>query len=146
MNIKPKLTQIRKASPLRPLVDSINEAIRDQSVLNLGPGLGMSDRGIYLSGQNYMVGVTDANGIPATTIAGATRTLGVGDVYEQTIDYNGNDILLVPAGPDAVTTFTCVNPSLLAVSAYTLIIAQKLFGLWFVVWEDCGGSGVTLKI
>lgn len=147
MPANPRLRQVNRSSPLRPLVDDLNRAIRDQSMTHPGPGLGMIRRSVIRSSQDWMVAFTDSNGIPAATLKDANdpkkgRDVGQGVAYEQTVVVNDDfTVSIVPAGPDDATKIACFNYSRYAdVRPNTFVELQKRFGLWMVTWEECDGS------
>ena len=144
--LKPRLWNVSPSHPFRPLVDALNQSVKDQTPLTTNSGFGFFDgpfgRVISRVSEFLIVGVAPAGGIDAATVDDAgNRTIGVGQAIEQTLSI-GDDgsLLLVPNGDPSVTTFTCVNFSRSSVAGNALIVCIKLFGLWFVIWEDCGSS------
>lgn len=133
-------------SPFRPLIDDINRAILDQSGITAGTGFGQVGNKITRTSQDWMVAFTDTNGVPAATYKDPTnkklgRDIGSGVAYEQTIETDGTKVSIVPSGPDAVTEIPCFNFSASSsVQGDTLVILEKLFGLWVVTWEECSGQ------
>jgi hypothetical protein len=147
MPANPRLKQVNPSSPLRPLVDDLNHAIGNQSRMRPGTGFGMTGNSIRRTSQDWMVAFTDPDGVPAATWKDPAdhkkgRKLGPGIAFEQTYEVDANgDVWLVPAGPDDVTEIPCFNYAVESdVQGSTLVILEKQFGLWVVVWEECSGQ------
>jgi hypothetical protein len=147
MASNPKLKQVNRSSPFRPLIDDLNRAIGDQSQSRPGTGFGQIGNRIRFVSQDWMVAFTDANGIPAATLKvdgdpSKGRDLGQGVAFEHTVEINDDgSVSIVPAGPEDVTQIKCFNYShFSAVPPNTLVELQKRFGLWMVTWEECGGQ------
>lgn len=140
---KPRLKQVWPSSPLRPLFDELNRAVTEQADVHPGTGFGMIGRAITRTSQDYMWAVADGDvsGAAIDDDGTGNRTIGLGSAFEMTIDYDGNDVRLVRAGPDDPTRFTIFNPAQDSIDDGTLMMVQKCFGLWFVVWSECVASG-----
>jgi hypothetical protein len=140
----PRLRNVWPSNQLRPILDDVNRAIRDQSEITPGTGFGKIRNAIRRTSQDWMVAFTDPDGIPAATWKDPNdkkkgRKAGSGIAREQTyeIDANG-DVWIVPAGPDDVTEIPCYNYAASSeVGGEKLVILEKQFGLWVVIWEEC---------
>lgn len=156
----PPLKNVRKSNPYRPVFDDMSRAIRDQSVVQSGPGFGVTTspfgRMIRQTSQNYMMAMTDGTGIDVAKPVvfnnlGAGITLAKGFAYEQTIGYDGDDVRIVPSfrGPgvigDDATLITCYNMSEVnPVRPFKLVNLVKRFGLWLV--EDDAPTAVARAV
>lgn len=149
MFAKPRLKNVYKSSPFRPLFNDLNRAVRDQSDLSPGSGFGVLNGAIVKSSEDWIVGYTQDPGADAAVKSGAELrwTLGKGEALECTLEVDADDnVSIVLARPDdvgeleeAATRFTYYNPHDVDVGADTLVFFEKRFGLWMPFLGDFGG-------
>lgn len=141
-NIKPVSPSQPNAQTLRQITKNVN------AVRNLRP---QNDAFAMMSlpwGQstipgrrNWVIAFTDSDGIPAATDNGdGTITCGMGNAYEAYPTMDGDGNLTIGYSENTSNPFPVYNlakNSDGAVGGDHWIVAMRLWGLWFVIWEEC---------
>lgn len=139
---RPKLTRLSRSHPLSGVIENLNRAVSDQANIRPGDGLGLVagpfGRTILPTASNFMIGKTDADGIPEATDDGGKRNLGRGVVYPAGMEFDGAGFAVKF---DDSRKLDAYNLALDPVGEDKMVILLKIASVWVVIWEECPESG-----